>query len=397
MSAKTMKRKLSFLKETVGLTESELTKVVVKAPRILEYQSQSLRKRLEFLKDTGVAAKDVSKVILKAPMILALSIEDTLHPRIEFLKNEMYVPDVSLGKLFARHPQVLTCTEEMMRERAVFLVEECGLGAEELSHAVLAHPQILHYKIDSMRVRIDYLSSIGMLPEQIAASIARFPQLLSLSVASNMAPKWHYLVEHLGGNIASLAGYPGYFSLSLLNRIIPRHRYLQKLKGGDAPMHFSMSILKVSDKKFATEIARSTLSEYEEFKSELINKQKLAEVALGIEHIVNLPLREGCSLDADADLNVAAERMIHPLNLHSDNEASKSEGWLLHLSSSQRLGKVTNISRSRSSIVGDVAGHLSTGSSRNSNPLSAGPSKGGLTMPRQFPLIQRALPENGIT
>ena len=78
--------------------------------------------------------------------------------------------------------------------------------------------QVLHYKIESMRERVSYLRSIGMTAPQVAAAVCRFPQLFSLSVESNLAPKWRYLVEHLGGDVATLCAYPGYFSLSLSNR-----------------------------------------------------------------------------------------------------------------------------------------------------------------------------------
>lgn len=388
MTAKTMRQKLAFLKDTVGLKEEELTKVVVKAPRILEYQCESLNKRLVFLKDTGVLPKDIPKVILKAPMILALSVEDTLRPRRRFLQEELYIPEAKMGKLFARHPQILTCTEDMMRQRSVFLSGECGLGHRELSHAVMAHPQILHYKIDSMRIRIDYLYSIGMSQDQIAASIGRFPQLLSLSVSSNMAPKWHYLVEHLGGNVASLAAYPGYFSLSLVNRIIPRHCYLQKLRGGEAPMPFPMSALKMSDKKFATEIARSSLVEFEEFKDGILKNKNLADLALGMEQIAGLEnghTRLG-SIDQSVD----------PTN--SMKDVSSPEGWVVPLGTPQRLSKSNSGGSSsgyisRSVARGDIGGSL--GNNRGNSSL--GPVSSGLAIPRKLPAVRRALPDNSTT
>jgi hypothetical protein len=79
-------------------------------------------------------------------------------------------------------------------------------------------PQVLHYKIESMRERVAYLHSVGMTALQVAAAVARFPQLFSLSVETNLAPKWRYLAEHLGGDVGTLCAYPGYMSLSLANR-----------------------------------------------------------------------------------------------------------------------------------------------------------------------------------
>lgn len=267
----TMRRKLNFLKDVVGLKQADLVKVVVKFPRILEYGlEQTVKPRLDFLNSLGIHGDETAKVVLRAPMIMALSVKETLEPRARFLTEELQLPEGSLGKLIARHPQVLTCSEEMMYTRTSFLRDECGLSNKEIARAVLAHPQVLHYKIASMQERIDYLQrSVGMTNEQIAAAVSRFPQVFSLAVSSNIAPKWRYLVEHLGGDVSALCTYPGYFSLSLSNRIVPRHRYLLHIKGDDAPLPFPLSILKLTDKKFAVEAAGKSLAEYEEFKEKL--------------------------------------------------------------------------------------------------------------------------------
>lgn len=271
-----MRKKVQFLRDAVGLSQDDLVKVIVKFPRILEYGSeQTVRPRIEFLEKIGVPETDIAKVVLRAPMIMSLSLKETLEPRAAFLKEEVGLVEgkAGLGKLIARHPQVLTCSEEMMRQRTEFLRSDCGLSAQDIARAVLAHPQVLHYKIDSMRERVDYLlRSVGMREEQVAAAVARFPQIFSLAVSSNLAPKWRYLVEHLGGDVQALCSYPGYFSLSLANRIIPRHKFMQLQRGGEGPMPFSLGLLKMADKKFATEVAGSTLPEYEEFKEQLLQR-----------------------------------------------------------------------------------------------------------------------------
>jgi len=275
-----MRRKLAFLRDTVGIADADLVKVVTKCPRILEYSTdQTLQPRLAFLRSVGVTGSDVAKVVIRAPMTMALSVQDTLQPRADFLSKELLLPEGALGKLIVRHPQVLTCSEDMMRQRIEFLSGECGLEAADIAKAVLAHPQVLHYKIDSMKERLDYLRSVGMSGPQVAGAVARFPQVFSLSVSTNMAPKWHYLVEHLGGGIQALCNYPGYFSLSLANRIVARHRYLQQLRGGEAPMPFPLGHFKLSDKEFAIKVAGTSLQEYEAFKEKLEAEQAVAAEA----------------------------------------------------------------------------------------------------------------------
>lgn len=294
----TMRRKLAFLKENIGLSDNDLAKVVSKFPRILEYKSETtLKPRLNFLHASGVQQTDIAKVFIRAPMIMSLSLDDTLEPRVSFLKDQLHLPEESIGKLIVRHPQVLTCSEEMMKQRAEFLSDRCGLSPKEMAKAVLAHPQVLHYKITSMEERLEYLSrSVGMDPSQIAVAVARFPQIFSLNVSSNMAPKWRYLVEHLGGGLDALCSYPGYFSLSLANRIVPRHKYLVHVRGDNAPMPFPMNALKMTDKKFATEVAGTTLVQFEKFKLELSSSG-----SMGIASVDELTVLSSLSSRDDDD------------------------------------------------------------------------------------------------
>lgn len=267
-SSKTMNRKIAFFKDCVGMADADIVKIVCKSPRVLEYGSeQTVRPRIEFLKECGVPPQNTSKVVLKAPMIMSLGLKETLEPRAEFLRTGLGLSKSNLGKLISRHPQVLTCTEDMMQQRVDFLVSRAGVKPQELGKVVVAHPQVLHYKLDSMLERLEYLDSVGMNQDQIAQAVSRFPQIFSLSVTTNMAPKWHYLVEHLGGDVNALCSYPGYFSLSLNNRIVMRHLFLEHVHG-KAPLPFPLGHLKMSDEKFASEIAGSSLSEYEEFKKQ---------------------------------------------------------------------------------------------------------------------------------
>lgn len=267
-SSKTMNRKIAFFKDCVGMIDADIVKIVCKSPRVLEYGSeQTVRPRIEFLKDCGVPPQNTAKVVSKAPMIMSLGLKETLEPRAEFLRNALGLNKSNLGKLISRHPQVLTCTEDMMQQRVDFLISRAGVKPDDLGKVVVAHPQVLHYKLDSMLERLEYLDSVGMRQEQIAQAVSRFPQIFSLSVTTNMAPKWHYLVEHLGGDVNALCSYPGYFSLSLNNRIMMRHLFLQHVHG-KAPLPFPLGHLKMSDEKFASEIAGSSLSEYEAFKKQ---------------------------------------------------------------------------------------------------------------------------------
>lgn len=79
-------------------------------------------------------------------------------------------------------------------------------------------PQMLYLKVDAMEEKVQYLRNIGVHGEQMGKVISRLPQLLSLDVANNMAPKFEYLRSQLGGTVDTIAGFPAYFSLSMPQR-----------------------------------------------------------------------------------------------------------------------------------------------------------------------------------
>lgn len=60
----TIKNKLHFLKDEIGMSNEEVRKLLVKCPRILEHKLESnMRPHLEFLRSHGISKEDVSKVL----------------------------------------------------------------------------------------------------------------------------------------------------------------------------------------------------------------------------------------------------------------------------------------------------------------------------------------------
>ena len=63
----TIRNKLHFLKDEIGLNNEEVRKVLVKCPRILEHKLEStMRPHLEFLHSHGISKEDIPKVLTLA-------------------------------------------------------------------------------------------------------------------------------------------------------------------------------------------------------------------------------------------------------------------------------------------------------------------------------------------
>ncbi|KFM24256.1 mTERF domain-containing protein 1, mitochondrial [Auxenochlorella protothecoides] len=279
----TLKRKLAFLRDEVGLSDEDLCAVIPRFPRLLEYDPEAtLRPRLAFLLASGVRRADLARVVRRSPMLLELSAGGTLAPRAAFLSRELGLggDGPALGALITRHPQLLTCVEAGMAARLAFLRDDVGLGEGALARTVRAHPQLLHYRVDSMAARIAFLRrTVGLDRAQAAGVVARLPQLLSLSVAANLEPKWRYLRAELGGDAGSVVTHPGYLSLSLAGRIIPRHQFL--LTRGRWVSPLPMNTLKCADAQFVGGIPGATMEEYVAFRAGLAASGALAAVLGG--------------------------------------------------------------------------------------------------------------------
>ena len=78
---------------------------------------------------------------MRAPAMLELNVDETLEPRVEFLRTAACVPEDSIAKVLVRCPSLLTCTEAQMATRVDFL-RRSGVDDAQMAKAVVAFPQV---------------------------------------------------------------------------------------------------------------------------------------------------------------------------------------------------------------------------------------------------------------
>lgn len=266
----TIHRKLDFFRKTLLLSDEEIKKVLLKFPRILEYSTEAtLVPRLEFLMSVGLKMDDMPKILLRAPAVVELSVENTLEPRLAFLRDDLGLPEGSLPNILVKHPQLMTCTQESMQERADFL-RSIGMNDELLGKSILSHPQLLHYSVDSMSARIEYFRSIGVENTNLPKMLSRMPQLLGLNIEVNVAPKFDFLCDQLGGGHQTIEKSPVFLALSLEKRIIPRYCFMKEMSPRGMKLPAPMDWFKCSDKVFAGKFAKAPLEEFIAFKESIV-------------------------------------------------------------------------------------------------------------------------------
>ena len=103
--------RLGWLQSELGLSDSELKKVVMRFPALLGYNSSApkldwLQSRLDL--DVG----QLKKIVLALPSLLSYSVEDNLAPTLEWLQARLGLDDVQLKKIVVRHPHLLQLSVE---------------------------------------------------------------------------------------------------------------------------------------------------------------------------------------------------------------------------------------------------------------------------------------------
>ena len=73
--------------------------------------------------------------------MLELNVDETLEPRVEFLRSAACVPADSIAKVLVRGPSRRTCTAAQMATRVDFL-RRSGVDDAQMAKAVVAFPQV---------------------------------------------------------------------------------------------------------------------------------------------------------------------------------------------------------------------------------------------------------------
>ncbi|CAI5990861.1 unnamed protein product [Closterium sp. NIES-64] len=229
--------RMAYLR-AIGLPAADVPRLVARCPKLLTYRVDTrMAPRVDFLMALGVPPDRVARVIQLAPGIFECSVDRAIRPRIRFLQNALQLSDEDVVKVVLRSPQVLTqSVQSGLVPRLHYFLHDLALPLPSLASMVVRHPQLLHYSLDdAVRPRVAFLRSIGLSSRDVAHVLFRLPQILSLSVPNCLAPKYDYLIHHLGGSPNSIVSFPAYFSLSLHARIRPRHLFYLHCRAASAP------------------------------------------------------------------------------------------------------------------------------------------------------------------
>eukprot|EP00752_Nemacystus_decipiens_P014924 g13285.t2 len=210
--------KLGWLREGLGLDESDIGRVIRDFPVILGYSvEENMQPKLAWLREgLGLKKPDIARVIRLSPHILGYSVEENLKPTTEWLTNRMRLDQKGLAAIVQRCPYILGLSpNKNMEPKLAWLKENLDLDDGMLVDLVKACPGLLKLSAESnLGPTLDFFRrKLGGSREEIREVVCLNPNLLSSSLKKRMIPRVAVMEEAGLGppvfrhHVRAIAGY----------------------------------------------------------------------------------------------------------------------------------------------------------------------------------------------
>ena len=279
-----------FMSQEIGLTHTELQRMIVSRPILLSYKLSNIQSTTSFFcEEVGLSKSEFRSIIKGYPSVLTYSIANRLRPHIEFLQN-----DIGGGKdnwkawkkIVCSYPQFFSHSlEKTLLPKLKFFCDKnhssLRLLKSELSQVVAKFPPTLWLSDENLIDKIDYLlDSLDLSSEELRGIVVAYPQLLGLSLENNLKPKIQFFLGQNGEDMIDdnficddidvncgltkeelkefVLYQPALLAYSLEGRIKPR---IQEMKSKNISFLYSpKNVMSYTDSKFENWYELSLLS-----------------------------------------------------------------------------------------------------------------------------------------
>ncbi|XP_057959823.1 uncharacterized protein LOC131152155 [Malania oleifera] len=125
-----------------GCSESEISKIFRRSPSLRNARPSNLHSKLAFLRDLGLTTSELVKIVNCRPRFLSYRIHDLSEERLQYLQ-EFFGSNERLIKAIIRNPSILTYDIHKKVKPVIALYEEVGVGRNDLISMLLSRPTLI--------------------------------------------------------------------------------------------------------------------------------------------------------------------------------------------------------------------------------------------------------------
>ncbi|KAL1516601.1 hypothetical protein ABEB36_000495 [Hypothenemus hampei] len=255
-----------FIKLGVDLNHIE-RKVSNAVPFILRLHFEEVKKHLLFFTNVGINIDDVAHLITKNPFILKESLED-LDVRINYLKFKRFT-DESIARIITKNPFWLSYSTQDIDTKLGFFQATFELSGPQVRQIADQAPRLITHNQEKVKLNVFVLKEeMGFSKYDIQNIILKKPKIL-MSEQKKLLKTFEYLHKVIGLSHQQILECPQILTCRE-NRLKERHQFLVKMKRDQfnpKEPNFVNVITMVSgtDSEFSTEVAKSSVEEYNLF------------------------------------------------------------------------------------------------------------------------------------
>ncbi|XP_064958706.1 transcription termination factor MTERF15, mitochondrial-like [Musa acuminata AAA Group] len=234
--------------QDLGFSCSDITHLVRSNNHVISHKSQTILSKIQFWQGTLGSKDSLMKICKRNRWFLGYSIEKTIQPNIEILRD-CGITDQKLSMILRHRPLLIIRNAEYLKA-LISRVE--GLGVARTSGMFLQTLSVLHCISEkNFKAHLEFFKDFGWSEDDFLAAFRKTPTLVACSL-KNLQRKMEFLVNETRCTPSYIAPRSGILLVSLEKRLIPRYRILTGLKSrgvhiGNLQMSTYMSY---TEKKF---------------------------------------------------------------------------------------------------------------------------------------------------
>ncbi|KAL4421932.1 hypothetical protein ABPG77_007874 [Micractinium sp. CCAP 211/92] len=251
--------------EALGFSREEVKAMVLRVSTLLLFSVGKLHDRVAWLKGLGMSLDDVRAVVWKFPTVVCHT-SSNCEACLQWMQ-QLGVPREECAIIIRRLPPVITYSAQKRARFLDFMRDEVGLDDAGIARILRHTPDTLGRAVERLRHNLVQLEAFGMNPDQIRRLVVTNPSVLRMDISSpTYRNKLKYLQEELQVEdpVDAVVSCPFYLSYRL-DRIVLRAEYLKAIGASYTSI---AAWLAMSERRFCEKWAGTSVAQFRAWAAE---------------------------------------------------------------------------------------------------------------------------------